>query len=336
MFLITPKSKHKSKPDDAQINRPVAKIRGPARVRAACDRCRMKKVKCDGDTPCLRCMQDSVVCTANKKVPTDAKAASTEYIRSMEAQQGRLIKALKDINQHIQQPVGREGIKEILETVRDCGFEFEGMVDHARYGKQTMSTSAIEPPVEHHFGTNHIKKRKREFEMPTGTTMDGDLSLHDGTPPNIQSNGAMQNVSYSMSPGVNSIPKHFGNNHWDLNAPQNAVSGSLNQYSNHQAQLPMKVGNALLDQQQCGATVQNAQDLLESMLGSSWQPTNNLISNGDANLPAQYQGPPLGQGVLGASLTTSNIPCWDSTIWWDPSPLFGTSFGAAQYHTDAR
>jgi hypothetical protein len=32
------------------------------RVRKACDRCRMKKSKCDGSNPCLRCRADNVIC----------------------------------------------------------------------------------------------------------------------------------------------------------------------------------------------------------------------------------------------------------------------------------
>ncbi|KFY27308.1 hypothetical protein V493_03580 [Pseudogymnoascus sp. VKM F-4281 (FW-2241)] len=33
------------------------------RVWKACERCRMKKTKCDGESPCKRCRDDSVVCT---------------------------------------------------------------------------------------------------------------------------------------------------------------------------------------------------------------------------------------------------------------------------------
>lgn len=32
------------------------------RVVKACDRCRLKKSKCDGSNPCTRCKQDNAIC----------------------------------------------------------------------------------------------------------------------------------------------------------------------------------------------------------------------------------------------------------------------------------
>jgi len=76
MFLITPKPKNIG----GQASQPVAvaKIKQPARVLAACDRCRMKKVKCNGVTPCMRCTQDGIICLAGKKAPRDPKEATIE------------------------------------------------------------------------------------------------------------------------------------------------------------------------------------------------------------------------------------------------------------------
>lgn len=43
------------------------------RVWKACERCRMKKTKCDGEFPCKRCKDDGLVCTAGMRKKTEYK-----------------------------------------------------------------------------------------------------------------------------------------------------------------------------------------------------------------------------------------------------------------------
>lgn len=43
------------------------------RVWKACERCRMKKTKCDGEFPCKRCKDDGLVCTAGTRKKTEYK-----------------------------------------------------------------------------------------------------------------------------------------------------------------------------------------------------------------------------------------------------------------------
>ena len=49
------------------------------------------------------------------------------YVHTMESQQTRLIKALKKMRRHVRQPIQEEDMKEIVQTVRACGFDFEGL-----------------------------------------------------------------------------------------------------------------------------------------------------------------------------------------------------------------
>lgn len=43
------------------------------RVWKACERCRQKKTKCDGEFPCKRCKDDGLVCTAGTRKKTEYK-----------------------------------------------------------------------------------------------------------------------------------------------------------------------------------------------------------------------------------------------------------------------
>ncbi|KAF6241432.1 hypothetical protein HO173_000142 [Letharia columbiana] len=86
MFLVTPKPKANSNSDsNPPTIRPIAKITATskvARVQTACDRCRMKKVKCDGDLPCLRCFQDKLLCVTTKKASNDPKGGTERVSQS--------------------------------------------------------------------------------------------------------------------------------------------------------------------------------------------------------------------------------------------------------------
>ncbi|KAI9820577.1 MAG: hypothetical protein M1827_004946 [Pycnora praestabilis] len=152
MFLVTPKTKsniYTAGGKGPLPSQPVAKITKAARVQKACDRCRNKKVKCDGDQPCLRCAQDEVLCVTSKKTHTDPKGALREHILSMEMQQTRLIKALKKMSRHERQPIEEEDMKEIVQTVRACGFDFEGVSEFLDRNTKNGSTEAKHEEIEH-------------------------------------------------------------------------------------------------------------------------------------------------------------------------------------------
>jgi len=135
MFLITPKSSSRrpqrdSAPQTSQesppVSRPIAKITR-ARVQKACDRCRVKKIKCDGVVPCLRCSHDEVICVVSKRDPNDLRAASRGYITCLEIQQKSLIKTLQQISRTTPQAVNAADLKEILDTVRAHGYDFSNV-----------------------------------------------------------------------------------------------------------------------------------------------------------------------------------------------------------------
>ncbi|KAG9242335.1 N-terminal fungal transcription regulatory domain-containing protein [Calycina marina] len=61
------------------------------RVWKACERCRMKKTKCDGESPCKRCKYDGLVCTAGRRKKTEFKQLPRGYAEVLENTQYALI-----------------------------------------------------------------------------------------------------------------------------------------------------------------------------------------------------------------------------------------------------
>ncbi|KAH8844420.1 hypothetical protein MCOR27_011468 [Pyricularia oryzae] len=61
------------------------------RVWKACERCRMKKTKCDGEMPCRRCKDDGLVCTAGVRRKTEYKQIPRGYAEVLENTQFALV-----------------------------------------------------------------------------------------------------------------------------------------------------------------------------------------------------------------------------------------------------
>ncbi|KAF3344294.1 hypothetical protein VD0002_g5893 [Verticillium dahliae] len=61
------------------------------RVWKACERCRMKKTKCDGEFPCKRCKDDGLVCTAGLRKKTEYKQLPKGYAEVLEHTQFALV-----------------------------------------------------------------------------------------------------------------------------------------------------------------------------------------------------------------------------------------------------
>lgn len=61
------------------------------RVWKACERCRMKKTKCDGEFPCKRCKDDGLVCTAGIRKKVEYKQLPRGYAEVLENTQFALI-----------------------------------------------------------------------------------------------------------------------------------------------------------------------------------------------------------------------------------------------------
>ncbi|KAL9018252.1 MAG: hypothetical protein Q9185_004418 [Variospora sp. 1 TL-2023] len=60
------------------------------RVTKACQRCRLKKCKCDGRTPCSRCRSDDAICSYARHQHFDKILYRKGYVQMLERQQAQL------------------------------------------------------------------------------------------------------------------------------------------------------------------------------------------------------------------------------------------------------
>ncbi|KAL2046311.1 hypothetical protein N7G274_001758 [Stereocaulon virgatum] len=72
------------------------------RVVKACQRCRLKKCKCDGASPCSRCKSDDAICAYGKHKKSDKIVFRKGYVQMLERQHTQLIAGLQELYRRIQ------------------------------------------------------------------------------------------------------------------------------------------------------------------------------------------------------------------------------------------
>jgi len=67
------------------------------RVGKACDRCRLKKSKCNGLSPCSRCKADNAICVFGERKKSHDKIYPKGYVEMLEQQQSQLVAGLREM-----------------------------------------------------------------------------------------------------------------------------------------------------------------------------------------------------------------------------------------------
>ncbi|KAE8353853.1 hypothetical protein BDV28DRAFT_99302 [Aspergillus coremiiformis] len=79
------------------------------RVCKACDRCRSKKSKCDGERSCSRCQLDNTACHYGEKKTAREKIYPKGYVEMLEEQQGWLVCGVQTLYQRLMHGAGWPG-----------------------------------------------------------------------------------------------------------------------------------------------------------------------------------------------------------------------------------
>ncbi|KAF3031814.1 hypothetical protein E8E12_001580 [Didymella heteroderae] len=79
------------------------------RVCKACDRCRLKKSKCDGASPCSRCKADNAICVFGERKKSQDKVYPKGYVEMLEQQQVQLVAGLRELYTRLQRGRGWPG-----------------------------------------------------------------------------------------------------------------------------------------------------------------------------------------------------------------------------------
>ena len=118
MFFTVPESKHaelsSSAPSDGKSPSPQGIKRQrvspetedktcgyyPKRTPKACDRCRLKKARCQWNSNgkiCEKCKRDGVICTTNRESKREPKPPNAAYVQLIESQRDSLLRAISTI-----------------------------------------------------------------------------------------------------------------------------------------------------------------------------------------------------------------------------------------------
>ncbi|KAL4864988.1 hypothetical protein BDV12DRAFT_175395 [Aspergillus spectabilis] len=79
------------------------------RVCKACDRCRLKKSKCDGAKPCGRCRADNTLCVFGERKKAHDKVYPKGYVEMLEQQQTWLVNGLQQLYRRLLDGEGWQG-----------------------------------------------------------------------------------------------------------------------------------------------------------------------------------------------------------------------------------
>lgn len=118
-------------------------------VLKACDRCRVKKTKCDGNQPCNRCSTYNHPCLFRERKATQTKVYSRDFVEMLESQHSLVVKALQRLYKHC---INNEGFPgEPLVDVADghplthAILDRLGLIKQAEEGTDEHSESNEEP-----------------------------------------------------------------------------------------------------------------------------------------------------------------------------------------------
>ncbi|KAJ6006496.1 hypothetical protein N7451_004440 [Penicillium sp. IBT 35674x] len=184
------------------------------RVCKACDRCRLKKSKCDEAKPCSRCRSDNAICVFGERKKTHAKVYPQGYAEKLEQQQVWLVHALQELYHCMTEGEGWPGD---LLTVRPSG--------HPAIHDLLKRLGAIDHPIGQRFEENTELMQKKLWRKEKQCHEIFDDSFEDTQSPVVQSH-----FSSDTSRQQKGSPSLFKQSHMPITTQQSisSIQGDVN------------------------------------------------------------------------------------------------------------
>ncbi|KAE8422624.1 hypothetical protein BDV36DRAFT_279758 [Aspergillus pseudocaelatus] len=132
------------------------------RVCKACDRCRLKKSRCDGAKPCSRCRAGNTLCVLSERKKTRDKVYPRGYVEMLEQQQTWLVNGLQELYRRLLEGDGWQG--EPLEReangqplIHDLLTQL-GTVDQSKHERLEESTDSMQQALWKN-GAGHMQRQ---------------------------------------------------------------------------------------------------------------------------------------------------------------------------------
>lgn len=159
------------------------------RVGKACDSCRMKKTKCDGEKPCSKCSADNKICTYSEKKKQQEKTYSSGYVELLENRISILQNCLQTL---IGKIANHEDVSHYVPAIPGDLRSINKVIELLSESKpESPSTSSVSEssPVDSHLSHDSTNTHEALFS-PSNPASVGASSPHFQSPATSWSSGA--------------------------------------------------------------------------------------------------------------------------------------------------
>ncbi|KAI9797949.1 MAG: hypothetical protein M1825_005672 [Sarcosagium campestre] len=186
------------------------------RVGKACDRCRLKKSKCDGGSPCSRCKADNAICVFGERKKSHDKIYPKGYVEMLEQQQAQLVNGLQELYRRAKSGEGWTGgplkdngfghplTHDILERLgalrQDSQESIDTFEDDPRVLQQRMFERGATPMLRNQSTSSDSEQGSAsQFDSPTSSVFSNQFDFGQAPPTPPTSSPFPGNVSAQTS-----------------------------------------------------------------------------------------------------------------------------------------